>query len=66
MREARSKLEDQVGGLIGRGSHRARRREPVHESAPEPVEPQRYGLTAQATATVRATRAAGEATHRAA
>jgi hypothetical protein len=64
MRDARSNLEDQVGGLVARAEAPARHREPSAGSTPEPAEPPRYGLTPSATATIRAARAADEHTDR--
>ena len=62
MRAARTNLEDQVGGLVGRATPRPHRREASAGATPEPAEPLRYGLTPGATATIRASRATDERT----
>jgi hypothetical protein len=56
MHRARHNLEEQVGGLIDHDDRRRRRRTGPPLPSGEEV-PARYGLTARATPTVRATRA---------
>ena len=64
MRRERSNVEEQVGGLIDHRERRARRREAPQVSESELVEPQRYGLTPQATVAIRAERASSAPAHR--
>jgi hypothetical protein len=53
----RFNIEDQVGGLIDHDDRPARRRVARRAPASEPVEPQRYQLTARAKPRIHADRA---------
>lgn len=57
-------IEDQVGGLIDHHDRQARRRSARRVPESEPVEPERYELTARAKPRIRAERASDAPAHR--